>query len=180
MQFIKQTDLKNKFFIILDADGRDETNAKKYYKGIFETNTGMSKSELKDFLDNRFYTTENSTMIETLTFNEDNTTIKGTDLSKSLDCFIDKNLDEIKKSLELKVSAKIINEEEKKQILNTLHTGDLSDKLLVLKKVVITKTILKKFRNEVCLFKTIDEIDVEHLEKYIPVLKEKLKKFLAI
>lgn len=178
LQFIQMSELSNKFFIIIDSDGRNYQNSKKYYTGHFSTNTGLSKRELKDLMNNRFYITEKSTMIETLTFCESNMVLQGNELSLKLENFINNHHYLITDSLDKKIAEKVLHSSQKDEIMEILHSRDVTSILRVLKEIVITKKLLRLFRSEVCLFKTVDELEVQELCYHIPILKSKLDSFM--
>ena len=177
LQFIQFSDLRNKFFIIVDSDGRTEEESRKYFKGVFETNSGLSGANLKQLMSKRFYSTEKSTMIETFTFFEENMSLKGIELEDKLLSYLENNKEGIDVSLNLKIQQNKINEEKKNDVVKTLYEGSLEDKISILKEIVLTKKLYNKFINEVCFCKTIAEIENENLIKYIPKLTQKIELF---
>lgn len=179
LQFIQLTELKNKFFIIVDSDGRSHEKIMSHFKGVFETISSLRGADLRDLLKNRFYATEMSTMIETLTFSQENMNLEESELEPRMFSYITNNMEKIEISLNKKIDDKKIDNQRKIEVLTILNNGTLSEKISILKQVVLTKKLYKKFINEVIPCKTVNEMSKKEIEENVPILSEKIRLFFS-
>lgn len=173
IQLIKDSSVFNKCLIILDSDSRSSSGAIEYYIKSM-SNSLKPDYRLRNQLKEKFYITENSTMVETLTFDK-----KYFDKKYSEDKlfnFVDKYKPNIINELKIKVNKNILSKDEIDMIIGKMESKNETEIIYILKRYLINKKLLKSFRNEVCNFMTIDEIDERtELLELVPELAKKLE-----
>lgn len=171
-QLLENTELKNKFCVFVDSDGRDkETIYKKLnseLQSFMTKRDGVKPRERERELRDRLYVTENSTNIETLSYCYENQDHQ--DLETKVEKFIDDYEGEIKKSIIDRKSQKVLPNEmcenSKYQELKEMGTRE---KFESLKKFFLTKKLHKKFKDSIN-YRSLTECSSDEIEKLAPEL----------
>lgn len=173
-KLIKDTEQIDNLFIITDADGRKQEKVKNRFREALKS--AFEPKELEELLDNRVYITEKAMNLECLSFTYDNIDFeKEPNYDERLNDFIEKNWEDIERRMDHQNGRKdIYTEEEKLKMREVLTNGLAEEKLEVLRRHLLFKRLIKKYRNEVYIHPLISQKDKEYQKAQLGNLFEKL------
>lgn len=169
-QFLKDSNFSEKFLIITDRDGRNDTKHKNYYMDFL---TKIYGKGAKRIYEEKLYSTENATCIETLGYIPElyYSAYELDDFYEKVGVFITQSEDLILECLQSKHKQKIQTDEDQNKIINDLFSNESNEyKFQVLKSRLITKKIHKEFLKNIFQFPMFYTISLDQQRKYAPDL----------